>query len=138
MSDHTINWLISKSIHVSYSHNTEFAISENPTTKEILMSKLENESYHKKMKINRDGESFNISINDSYLCVKNGVMSKCKDPSLFDLGESKFGYKIIYYGKCLTIGKQMEFKKCDPKLKSQDFIFRDATKFYCDKDSLLL
>jgi len=131
MSSPTVNWLLSKNIHISYSHNPDFSISEDPITKKIGMSSTDNEN-PRKINMYSEGDSYTIMLNGSHLCVSRGILKKCKKtPAIFDFAKSKFGFKIVYRGKCLTIDSQLKFAECDETNKMQEFVFKNATKYYC-------
>lgn len=129
LSDPYINNIISKKIHVLYSHNTDFILAEDFLTKAYVWAK-ESTDYRYKTTILRDGNHFNLIINDSYVCKSNEELKRCENPTKFSLISSKFGYKIAYGSKCLTVGPTAYFTLCSPKNQKQDLIFEDKTNSY--------
>lgn len=130
MSDAYINFLVSKSIHILLSHNTNYSISDDILNNKLTMSNVE-DNMPRKIEIHRNGDSFGLTLNDANLCVEDQILSKCPEPGIFDFAKSRFGYRILHYGDCLTLGKTLEFTTCEEENKFQDFVFENKSKKYC-------
>lgn len=136
LADTYINGITSKKIHVLSSHHTEYALSENLVSNTFAMAR-EDPDFSRMAVLAHDGDFFSLKINASYACIEDNALVKCKDPTLFGLSESKYGYKLTYYDKCLTVSSKLIFKDCDEDNKSQDLAFEDKSAFYCKEDQVL-
>lgn len=136
LADSYINSIASKKIHVLASHHTEYALSENLVSNTLVMAK-EDPDFSRMAVLAYDGDFYSLKVNASFVCVEDYTLVKCKDPTLFGLSESKYGYKLTYYDKCLTISSnKLVFKDCNEDNKNQDLVFEDKSAFYCKEDQI--
>lgn len=135
LADSYINGITSKKIHVISSHHPEYALSDDLSAGIVVMAK-EISSFSRMAVLENNGDFYNLKINASYVCVKDDTLIKCRDPALFGLSESKYGYKLTYHDRCLTISSRLLFADCDKDNKNQDLAFVDKSAFYCKEEQL--
>lgn len=130
------NKIVGNETRIRLSHYPEFLLSYDPINKYFITLK-EDEAIKSEFKINKDGNSFVMKFQGSWVCYNGKLLVKCKSPSLFDIEESSFGFKIKFQGKCLSVKKSIVLLECNKTNKNQDFIFEYDRELICrDNPSL--
>lgn len=123
------NKIVGNETRIRLSHYSESLISYDPIHRYFIAQK-ENQAIKSEFKINKDGSSYVMKFQGSWVCYDRRL-AKCKKPSLFEIQESTFGFKIKYKGKCLSVEKSVVLSECKANSRNQDFIFEYDRELIC-------
>ena len=121
-------------MNIKLSSNSNHVLSEE---KDQISLALKDVAEKNIFILSKNADSFNFNLNGSDVCVENNVLKKCKFASLFNIIESKYGYKINRQGKCLTIDSKglVIMENCKENNRLQTFVFEDLSGKFCVENS---
>lgn len=130
-SNKILDTIVGRQTRIRPSYYAYVTMSYNPSDGTFVSSR-NTESGQTELKINRDGYRYVFGSGDSWLCVKDGVLKRCKNPTLFDIESTVIGFRIKSGTKCLTLGKAYRFEGCRKKNNKQDFVLEVDRKLVCN------
>lgn len=124
--------LLGKSLYIRMSRPDDYILSEDQDGK--LKFAQEDPGLSNYTFLSKDGDSYTFKHSGLSLCVENKELKKCDYPSFFDIQKTKWGFKIIRRGLCLTIDTfdKLTMKDCDETSMHQHFIFEVQSSKFCE------
>lgn len=136
-ADSILDFYISKDLAIGLTYYPEYALSEslNDFSPTPFGAYHDFDEYSRRAVIIRNGDGFNLKINNKAVCVNSNQIKACKEPTIFTIKEYTNGYRIEYKDKCMTADPKLTMQNCDGTGRYQSFYFKDETKRYCDEEN---
>jgi len=129
-SNEILDILVGRKTRIRPAYYAYLALSHDPKTNSFIGSR-ETNSLSASIRVNRDGHHYIFGTEDDWMCIIDGELKVCKDPTPFDLETTAIGFKIKSDEKCLTFGRRVSLEGCQRKSDKQDFILEIDRKLIC-------
>lgn len=122
--------VIGRKTRIRPTHYSYVAMGYNEKDNNFVSIK-DTDSKLAEIKINKDGDSYILGSGKSWLCIKDGDLKKCKEPTKLEINASNLGFQISYGNRCLTAGMVYRFEGCNKNSDKQEFVIEIDKKLVC-------